>query len=246
MSRVNALWRYPVKSHGREPLERVTLTAGATIPWDRTWAVAHDRSGADGSEWVPCAHFSRGAKAPALMAITAELDPGARRLVLRHPDLPDLVFWPDEDPQALLDWSRPLIPDDRATSARVLPCPGRGYTDSDFPSVTLCNLASHRAVEGRLGRSISTARWRGNIWVDGLAPWEEFDWIDREIRVGDAIVIPRERTERCKATTANPDTGRRDTDTLGVLESWGHRDFGVRAEVVRSGQITLGAGVEPL
>ena len=46
--KVTQLWRHPVKSHGREALERVTLTAGETLPWDRLWAVAHDSSTADG------------------------------------------------------------------------------------------------------------------------------------------------------------------------------------------------------
>ena len=48
--RVTALWRHPIKSHGREALTRARLTAGATMPWDRTWAVAHDAARTDSSE----------------------------------------------------------------------------------------------------------------------------------------------------------------------------------------------------
>ena len=40
--RVSALWRHPIKGHGVEPVEGVTLTAGATMPWDRVWAIAHE------------------------------------------------------------------------------------------------------------------------------------------------------------------------------------------------------------
>ncbi len=43
----------------------------------------------------------------------------------------------------------------------------------------------------------------------------------------------RERTDRCAATTTSPETGLRDADTLAALDSWGHSDFSVRAEVVR-------------
>ena len=113
-------------------------------------------------------------------------------------------------------------------------------TDSDFPSVTLCNLSSHRAVEQRLGQPLSIHRWRGNVWIDGLAPWEEFDWIGRKVRVGETVLEVRERTDRCAATTANPETGRRDADTLGALESWGHQDFSVRAEVIEGGMVRPG------
>lgn len=243
--RVASLWRHPIKSHGREALRAVTLEAGCTMPWDRVWAVAHEASTADGSGWAPCVNFSRVSKAPALMAVTAELDEASETLTLRHPDRPDLVFRPDAEPQRLIDWARPLMPADRAASARIVRVPGRGMTDSDFASITICNLSSHRAVEQRLGRALSIHRWRGNIWLDGLGPWEEFEWLDREIRVGGAVLRVRERTDRCLATAANPETGRRDADTLGALESWGHRDFSVRAEVIRGGEVAVGDAAGP-
>ncbi|MCG6902865.1 MAG: MOSC N-terminal beta barrel domain-containing protein [Rhodobacter sp.] len=243
---VASLWRHPIKSHGREALSKVTLTQGQTMPWDRTWAVAHDASKATNAEWSPCAGFSRVAKAPALMAITATLDQASETLTLRHPDRPDLTFQPDNQPERLIDWVRPLMPENRAASTRIVRVPGRGMTDSDFPSVTLCNHNSHRAVEQRVGHDLSIHRWRGNVWIDGLGPWEEFEWLDRDIRIGGAVLRPRERTDRCVATTANPKTGGRDADTLGALEHWGHQDFSVRAEVIEGGEIRLGDPVEPL
>lgn len=42
---VTEIWRHPIKSHGREPLESVTLEAGKALPLDRLWAVAHERCG---------------------------------------------------------------------------------------------------------------------------------------------------------------------------------------------------------
>jgi uncharacterized protein YcbX len=247
-ARVESLWRFPIKSHGREALERVTLETGRTMPWDRVWAVAHEKSDATDAAWMPCAAFSRVGKAPRLMAVTARLDEATETLTLSHPDRPDLSFRPGDpaDTPRFLDWVRPLMPENRAASARFVRVPGRGMTDSDFPSVTLCNMASHRAVEQRLGRPLSIHRWRGNIWADGLGPWEEFEWIGREIRVGGAVLRPRERTDRCAATTANPDTGRQDADTLGALESWGHTDFSVRCEIVGGGEIAPGDPVMPL
>lgn len=243
---LTGIWRYPVKSHGRESLGQVQLSPGATLPGDRIWAVAHDRSEADGSAWAPCVNFSRGAKAPALMAITAQLDDATGHLTLSHPDLPPLHLDPHRTPGALIDWVRPLVPDGRAAPARLVAGPGRGWTDSAEPSVTLCNMVSHRAVEQRAGRALSPARWRGNLWLDGLAPWEEFDWIGREVQIGPAVLRPYERTDRCLATTANPETGQRDIDMLAVLGTWGHQDFSVRAEVIRGGLIRPGDAVRVL
>ena len=60
----------------------MTLAAGATMPWDRVWAIAHEAARvAPGSrDWAPCANFSRGAKSAALMAIRAEVDEAAGRV----------------------------------------------------------------------------------------------------------------------------------------------------------------------
>ena len=238
--RITDILRYPIKSHGREAVARVALTAGQTLPWDRLWAVAHDASDADGSEWAPCRNFTRGAKVPGLQAMDAKLDEATETVTLTHPELGTLRFHPDTEGDKLVDWTRPLIPENRAVSARGVRAATRGMTDSAFPSVTLCNMASHRAVSQRIGRDLSIHRWRGNIWFDGLAPWEEFDWIDREVRIGTAIVVPRERTGRCLATHANPETGARDADILAALDSWDHRDFSVMAEIIDSGEIAVG------
>lgn len=237
---VTEIWRHPIKSHGRESLASVMVQAGETLPFDRLWAVAHDRSTADGSEWASCGNFCRVAKLPNLMAIRARLDETSGRMTLSHPDADDLTFDPETDGTDFITWVKHLVPAEALQPARLVKARAQAFTDSDFPSVTLCNHASHRAVEQRVGKPLSHLRWRGNIWIDGLAPWEEFDWDDREIRVGETVLRVRERTDRCKSTHSNPETGQRDADILTALESWGHQDFSVRAEVIRGGEIKTG------
>ncbi|WGW05264.1 MOSC domain-containing protein [Tropicibacter oceani] len=239
-ARVTDIWRFPIKSHGRESVASVALEAGKTLPWDRLWAVAHDQSDADGSAWVSCRNFSIGTKAPALAAITARLDEAAATITLSHPQRDDLTFRPDDEGQRLIDWAGGFIPENRAQSARVVRGAAQGFCDSDFPSVTLCNLSSHRAVEQRVGHPLSPLRWRANFWFDGAAPWEEFDWVDRDVQIGEAVLRVCERTDRCLATHNNPETGLRDDNVLGALDTWGHRDFTVRAQVIQGGRVAQG------
>ena len=243
---VTGLWRHPIKSHGRETLETVTLTEGQTMPWDRVWAVAHEASKADNSVWSPCVNFSIGAKAPGLMAINAILNEATGQVTLTHPDRSVLSLNPDKEPEALIEWVQPIMPENRSLSSRVVRVPGRGMTDTDFPSVSIGNMATHRTIEQKLGRPLSEKRWRLNIWLDGLAPWEEFDWLDREVQIGSVRLKIMDRIERCKATTANTNTGVRDADTLQTLNTWGHQDMGVYAMVVQTGEIALGDAVQLL
>lgn len=239
MDQITSIWRHPIKSHGREALQDVALIAGKAMPWDRVWAVAHDSAKAQVGVWAPCANFSRVSKAPGLMAITAELDEARETITLSHPDRPDLTFSPDDNPDALIGWVTPIVPQDRALPSHIMRLDGRGYSDSDFASVTLCNLASHRAVENAVGHELSIHRWRGNFWFDTETPWIEFDWMSKDIAIGGAILRVRERTDRCLSTASNPDTGKRDTDTLAALKSFGHQDFSVRCEVIQGGAIAI-------
>lgn len=243
---VTSLWRFPIKSHGREEVKATALAAGEAMPFDRIWAVAHDRSDADGRSWVSCRNFSIGSKAERLGAITSHLDEASQTVTLHHPDLPDLTFRPDTEGQALIAWAGPLIPANRAQSARVVRGQTQAFTDTEIASVTLCNLASHRAVEAAVGHPLSPHRWRSNIWFDGPDAWAEFDWLGRDVQIGGAVLRPVERTERCLATHNNPDTGRRDADVLAALDTFGHRDFSVRAVVIRGGIVRAGDTVQVL
>jgi uncharacterized protein len=241
MGRLAQIWRYPIKSHGREALTSARLTAGECLPGDRIWAIAHEASRADNSAWSPCTGFTRVASSPALAAIRAMLHDDHQTVTLSHPAQETVTLAPDLQPQSLIDWVRPLTAEGRAAPARVVRVPGRGLTDSDYPSLTIGNLASHRAVEGRLGRPLQVERWRANLWLDDLPAWEEFDWIGLHLQIGDCILRIVERTGRCAAPSANPETGRRDTDLLQFLDQqWNHQDFCVHAEVTQAGPIALG------
>lgn len=242
---VTDIWRHPIKSHGREAIETVELKASETMPFDRVWAVAHEASKVDWDNpvWASCGNFSRGSKAPSLMAINAVCDEGSGAITLTHPDRPTQTFDLNrsEDADALIDWVRPICPENRAQPKRVYSVKGRGLTDSDFPSISINSHASLRDLSEKAGVPVSDLRFRGNFWVDDLEPWAELDWVGKELQLGTARIRVIERTERCSATTANPETGVVDLDTLHHLKSnWGHLDFGVRAEVVSNGVVKLG------
>ena len=246
-ARLAHIVRHPLKAIGREELDAVTLTAGAWMPFDRLWAVAHGNAKLDGG-WGVKANFLRGVTEPALMAVTARLDDTEERLTLDHPEAGQIAIRPD-DPQEtpiLLDWLARLWPADLPAPAGIYRAADAHLTDVPEPWVSINNHATLRAVSQRAGQSLSMHRWRGNLWIEGLAPWEEFDLVGATLRIGDATVEVRERITRCKATMANPETGRRDVDTLATLRTWDHQDFGVYAAVTSGGTVRRGDPVEVL
>jgi uncharacterized protein YcbX len=216
----------------------VALRENECLPYDRHWAIAQDGAqiNPDAPEWVPCRNFIRGAKAQTLMAVTAKLD--GEEITLSHPERAEITLHPERDASTLMDWIRPLYPDNRPAPARVVAA-GRGMTDSDFASVSVLNMASLRALSQRAGVALDPRRFRGNIWIDGAPLWDEFDWVGKTLTIGDTRLEVREVITRCRATHGNPDTGRADVDVLRMLETFGHQEFGVYATLTQAGVVAL-------
>lgn len=242
-ARVAAIWRHPIKAHGREEVASARLSPGACLPWDRHWAVAHEASHFDAAApaWTPCGHFQRAARTQGLMAITAVWDEPAGRMRLSHPNLGTVKFDPEVGGDLFLDWVGPISPDGPFHPVALVRAPMRGMTDSPFPSISIKNLASNAALGRHMGMDLSTHRWRGNLWLDGLDAWEEAGWVGRSLRVGEAVLEVREPIGRCKATETDPETGQPLGETLRALrELRGEQVFGVYAVVVEGGLVRQG------
>jgi uncharacterized protein YcbX len=241
---VARLVRHPIKSAGFEDVESAALVPGAAFPFDRVWAVAHAAARLpDPPGWAPKLNFLRGWGSADLMAVSCRSVPEAGEVTLSHPRRPTATFRPDDpaDAARLIDWLRPLWPEVRPEPARVIRVPGQALTDQDQPLVSINSVSSLGDLSARLGAGLSVHRWRGNIWVDGWAPWAEHEMVGQEITIGTARLQVVEPIGRCRATAANPESGQFDADTMGALEGhFGHTDFGVFARVVAAGEVALG------
>lgn len=239
------IWRHPVKAHGRERIFGTRLEAGRALPWDRVWAVAHERSHFDPESpaWAPPGNFSRGATTPKLQQVEVTADPDSHTLTFRHPDLAPLTITADddEDGRAFIQWIEPISDRVRLQPSKLVRAPDDAMTDTGYPSISLINLASHRALEQHLGQTLSPLRWRGNFLIEGLAPWEEMDWPGQSLRIGNVELEVVEPIKRCRMTEANPETGERDAETLkGLTQGFGHQNCGIYLKVTKGGDIQEG------
>ena len=251
MIKVTDLWRHPVKGVGCEQLGSVALETGKTMPWDRHWALAHADAKVDyaNPEWARCLNFARGARGYKLMAVTSQFDENTGVIHLKHPDLDDISVNPEDasDARDLIEWVTKISDPKRSLPSHVFKA-GRGMTDSSAQTLSILTKASLDKFSETIGAPLDQRRFRGNIWLDGTsAPWEEFDWVGKHIRIGQVELEIIERIERCMATTVNPDTGVSDLQTLNTLkDNWDHRDFGVFGVVTKSGTISVNDTVEVL
>lgn len=94
---------------------------------------------------------------------------------------------------------------------------------------------------------VDVRRFRPNIVLDGIAPWEEFNYIDQTFQLGDAHIYITARINRCVNIEINPDTGERDLPLLSLLkDNFGHKQMGILATVVKSGFVQIRDRLMPL
>jgi uncharacterized protein YcbX len=249
MSRLAYIVRHPIKSVGYEEIESASLTQGRALPFDRHWAIAHEAAsfGAQPTEWASKRNFVRGVAGHGLMAVRAKTDTQAGIVTLSHPRAKSLTVDPTAQSRQLIDWVRPLWPENRPAPAHVVHLPDQPFGDMPDPFLSLLSLSSLRALGHRTGQDLSIHRFRGNLWADHWPPFHEFDLIGKTIRIGGAELRIVERITRCLATTVNPKTGRSDVDTLAALDkAYDHQDFGVYALVTKSGPIAINDDIEVL
>jgi hypothetical protein len=114
-----------------------------------------------------------------------------------------------------------------------------------------------RASLARLGEAgdagqVDGRRFRMLIEVDGVPAHAEDDWVDRSVRIGEAVVAFSGHVGRCLITSRDPDTGEIDLPTLDMLRSYrgdlGTTEplaFGIYGHALVSGTIRIGDLVSP-
>ncbi|MDN3713314.1 MOSC domain-containing protein [Paracoccus cavernae] len=238
--------RHPIKSIGGERIAEVTLQASRPLPGDRLWALLHEggerHAAVDPARWLPKSCFLQGAKAAPLQAVSGGWgtpEPG-RMITLSHPELSDLHIDPETQGDALAEWVRPLWPANFPAPTRLVRAT-TAWADVSQPYVSILSRATLDVVERETGLAIGTDRWRGNLWIDGWKPEAERGIIGRILTIGGAELRVVEPITRCPATSANTETGKLDLDMPATLQKlFGHRDFGVYAQVVTGGTVRIG------
>jgi uncharacterized protein YcbX len=135
---------------------------------------------------------------------------------------------------------------------RIVRCDRIGGTRTAHPA-TLVGDGSLDALGAVLGvGDVDARRFRMLIELGGADAHEEDTWVGHRIGLGEAILAVSAPVARCAMTTHDPDTGRRDFDTLRAIKDYrgqvNGQDimFGVWGEVETPGRIRLGDEVRVL
>ena len=246
MPRVADIYRYPFKGLSAERMDRVSLSVGEVIPFDRAFAIENGPSGFDPTspQHVRKIAFLMLMRNERLAELSTRFDERTQTLAIHKGGALVLESRLDTEDgqQAVETFFEKFSAEELRGPAKILSAPGHSFQDTSTGKViSLINLETVRDIERRIAACINPLRFRGNLHVEGLAPWDEFSWVGNKVIAGGVTFTVTKRIDRCAAVNVDPLTGARDLDIpRNMLKEYGHFDCGVYLKVVAAGELIAG------
>lgn len=250
LARVARLSMTPVKGMALAHPDAVELTSRG-IPTNRRFYLIDERG-----ELFSTTHHGP------LVSVVPTYDPERERLGMRFPDGTEIEGDSAKAGEAVstLFYGRPVrgrfVEGPWAAAlSRFVGMPlrlVRADTDGDATDVEPLTIISGASVadlgaRGRHDGPLDARRFRIDVELAGLEPYEEDTWEGDRVQIGGAIVRVLGQIPRCRVTTRDPETGARDWDTLTQIAKFRPRirgdggiPFGMYAHVERPGPVRLG------
>lgn len=244
-ARIASIYRYPVKGLTGEMLTSVDLKADETLPYDRAYAIENGpgRFDPEKPQHLPKINFLMLMRNERLATLRSAFEPSTETLTIfrqgkqiARGNLSSRI-----GRQMIEQFLGAYMKEALRGPPRIVSAPGHSFSDVGVKCVHIVNVATVEEISRTVGKDLDPLRFRANLYVEGLPPWQEFDWVGRKLAAGGATLSVFKRTQRCEATNVDPATGERDTAIPAVLQrTWGHSDCGVYARVVSEGRVSPG------
>ncbi|MCT7974987.1 MOSC domain-containing protein [Laspinema olomoucense] len=257
-AQVKQLFSYPIKGLTPHPIQGVTLEEDCGIRGDRAFALMF----VDGSDtppatlvpWMSKAHFAVQNDWPKLAKLECFYNAETDCLTIRHQGVTLLEAATETQPErdrisafftGFLADAEPT-PEARHPQYSPLQLVGVRSGETRYPDrapvhISLMSQATLDALTEACGTLIDVRRFRPNILLEGIAPWEEFNGVGEEFYLGESKIVITARIGRCANIEVDPDNGDRNLRLLSVLKNrYGHLQAGVLAKIITPGSVKIG------
>jgi uncharacterized protein YcbX len=245
---LHSIYRYPVKGLSPEPLPRVELRVGQTLPADRRYAIENGPSGFDpmAPQWLPKSCFLMLMRNERLAGLRTHFEDRGNLLTIREAG--QVAARGDLETAAgraaIEQFFTANFTGELKGPPKVLLGGGHSFSDVARKVVSIINLSSLAAIEGVVGQPVDPRRFRANLYVSGWPAWHEFELLDKTLAIGDVRLKVVKRIVRCAAVNVDPESAVRDLDIPHTLvRRFGNADCGVYAEVIAGGAIGIGDAI---
>jgi uncharacterized protein len=226
LGRIEALWRYPVKSMAGHSLDEAPL-GWHGLDGDRRHAFRR-RADRGGFPWLTAS------KLPDLVRYRPIVQDG----------LPTRVLTPDRRELALEgDELRDELARQHGGELELL---RMNHGVFDEATVSVIAVDTVRGIAEAAGRELDLRRFRPNVVVRtarGLA-FEEDAWVGKQLVFGDgpdaAAISVTQKDPRCVMINLDPESAHADATVMKAVVRLNQNDAGVYATVIRTGRLAVG------
>ena len=111
-------------------------------------------------------------------------------------------------------------------------------------SISLLNNKSIEDFKDKTKQEIESQRFRGNIYIDGIEPWEERGWIGKIVKINNISFKIEKNIPRCVAINLKPNSDNNSLNLLQLLKkTYNHFDMGVYMTALDDGLINIGDNI---
>lgn len=251
--RISACYTYPVKGMTAHAVDSLQLAPGQSVLGDRAFVFAFGNADVIGEHgWVSKRQSVTLLNTPYLALVEAGWDPDQRVLSVSLGEQSKSAQV--DDPAArveIAEWftdlvlglpQNPLSGRPEREPLRLLGDGESRFTDRGPTQISLGASSSLADLSNHAGVDVDFRRFRLNFEVDEIDAWGELDWVGKQLTVGPDVVIDvTAPIQRCNAINASPVGEGRDVELMQVLQrAYGHLDFGIEANVLEGGNISVG------
>jgi uncharacterized protein len=255
--RVKQLFIHPIK--GLSPLSQqsVYLKIGHGIPGDRAFALMYQNKETENHSsnqvpWMKKHHFAMQNDWHILAGLDCTYDAATGMLTIKRKGIELLqadtnsLSGRDRISTFFTGYLAASYPSQGAKQRHIKPLKLVGdynttrYPDREIADISLVSQATIDNLCEVSGKFINVCRFRPNIVVEGIPAWSEFDWIGRQIQIGDATIEITARINRCLNINVNPETGEDDINLLSLLQKYfQHTQTGILGKIITNADIAV-------
>jgi len=102
-----------------------------------------------------------------------------------------------------------------------------------------------KLFEKRSNKTVEPSIFRGNIYIDGVKPWAEREWLGKVITINNINFKVEKNIPRCVAINLKPKTDDNSVDLLRLLKkTYNHFDMGIFLTALEDGEISVGNSIK--
>jgi uncharacterized protein YcbX len=100
-------------------------------------------------------------------------------------------------------------------------------------------------LKKKSNKTVEPSIFRGNIYIDGVKPWAEREWLGKIITINNINFKVEKNIPRCVAINLKPKTDDNSVDLLQLLKkTYNHFDMGIFLTALEDGEISVGNSIK--